>query len=66
MLQGSYTKKYQDHVPCSFAYNFVCIDDKFTNPIVVYRGEKVTVAGFLKKLIDNHEEKNKRSLSRDW
>ena len=57
MLQGSYTKKYQDHVPCSFAYNFVCIDDKFTNPIVVYRGEKVTVAGFLKKLIDNHEEK---------
>ena len=32
-------KKYQDHVPCSFAYNVVCIDDKFTNPIVVYRDE---------------------------
>ena len=24
----SYTKKYRDHVPCSFAYNAVCIDDK--------------------------------------
>ena len=23
---GSYTEKYQDHVPCSFAYKVVCID----------------------------------------
>ena len=28
--EGSYTKKYQDHVPCSFAYKVVCIDDRFT------------------------------------
>ena len=33
--KGSYTKKYQDHVPCSFAYKVVCIDDSFTKPIVV-------------------------------
>ena len=26
----SYTKKYQDHVPCSFAYNVVCIDNKYS------------------------------------
>ena len=26
--EGSYTKKYQDHVPCSFAYKVVCIDDR--------------------------------------
>ena len=32
--EGSYTKKYQDHVPCSF----VCIDGRFTKPIV-FRGE---------------------------
>ena len=32
-------KIYQDHVPCSFGYNFVCIDDRFTKPIVVFRGE---------------------------
>ena len=37
--EGSYTKKYQHHVPCSFAYKVVCIDDRFTKPIVVYRGE---------------------------
>ena len=36
---GSYTKKYQDHVPCSFAYKVVCIDDRFAKRIVVYRGE---------------------------
>ena len=32
-------KKYQDHIPCSFAYKLVCVDDKFTKPIVVFRGE---------------------------
>ena len=26
----SYTKKYQDHIPCSFAYKDVCIDDKYS------------------------------------
>ena len=39
IYEGSYSKKYQDHVPCSFAYKVVCIDDKFTKPIVVFRGE---------------------------
>ena len=37
--EGSYSGKYQDHVPFSFAYKLVCIDDKFTKPIVVFRGE---------------------------
>ena len=37
--EGSYTKKYQDHIPCSFAYKVVCIDDRFTKPIIIYRGE---------------------------
>ena len=37
--EGSYTKKYQDHIPCSFAYKVVCVDDRFTKPIVGYRGE---------------------------
>ena len=36
---ASYTKKYQDHVPCSFAYKVVCIDDKFSKPVVLYRGK---------------------------
>ena len=37
--KGSSTKKYPNHIPCSFAYKIVCIDDRFTKPIVVYRGE---------------------------
>ena len=37
--EGSYTKKYQDHIPCSFGYKVVCIYDRFTKPIVVYRGK---------------------------
>ena len=28
--EGSYTEKYQDHIPCSFAYKIVCIDNRFT------------------------------------
>ena len=37
--EASYTQKYQDHIPCIFAYKVVCVDDKFTNQIVVYRGK---------------------------
>ena len=32
-------KKYQDHIPFSFAYKVVSIDNKFSKRIVVYRGE---------------------------
>ena len=38
-FNDSYTEKYQDHIPCSFSYKFECVDDKFTKPIVLYRGE---------------------------
>ena len=38
IYEDSYTNKYHDHVPCSFDYKVVCIDDKFSKPIVVYRG----------------------------
>ena len=39
IYEGSYTKKYHEHVRCSFADKVVCIDDRFTKSIVVYRGE---------------------------
>ena len=29
--EGSYTKKYQHHVPCTFAYKVACVDDTFTS-----------------------------------
>ena len=25
---ASYAEKYQDHIPCSFAYKVFCVDDK--------------------------------------
>ena len=37
--EGSYTEQYQDHIPCSLAYKIVCIDDKFTKPAIICRGE---------------------------
>ena len=37
----SYNKKYQDHIPCSFAYKVVCIDDKYSKGLVLYRGKNV-------------------------
>ena len=35
----SYTEKYQNHIPCSFAYEFVCVVDKFNKPVFLYGGE---------------------------
>ena len=35
----SNNRKYQDHVPFSFAYKLVCIDDKFSKDAVLYRGK---------------------------
>ena len=39
IYEGFYSKKYQDHIPCTFAYKIVCIDDKFSETIVVFRGK---------------------------
>ena len=52
--EGSYTKKYQDHVPCSFAYKVVCIDDRFSKPIVVFRG-KTAAYKFIKAILNEDE-----------
>ena len=49
-----YTKKYQDHVPCSFAYNFFCTDDRFTKPIVVFRGENAAYE-FFKAILKDYK-----------
>ena len=49
-VEGSYTKKYQDHISCSFAYKVVCIDDRFTKPTVVYRGENAAYE-FIKAIL---------------
>ena len=48
--EGSYKKKYQDHISCSFAYKVICIDDRFTKPTVVYRGENAAYE-FIKAIL---------------
>ena len=39
IYEGSCTKKYHNHVPCSYAFKAVCIDNRFSKPIVIYRDE---------------------------
>ena len=65
--EGSYTKKYQDHISCSFAYKAVCVDDTLSKPIVVYRGENSAYEFFktiikeykyCKKVMNKHFNKN--------
>ena len=53
VYEGSYTKKYHDHVPCSFAYKVVCIDDRFSEPIV-YRGENAAYE-FIKAILKEYK-----------
>ena len=61
------TQKYQGHIPCSFAYKAVCIDDRFTKPIVVFKGENAAYEfikailkeyGYFKKVMKKHFNTN--------
>ena len=47
-------KNIKDHVPCSFAYKVVCIDDRFSKPIVVFRG-KTAAYKFIKAILNEDE-----------
>ena len=65
IYEGSCAKKYHDHIPCSFAYKIVCIDNRFSKPIVVYRGENATykftkaiLKKYCKKIMKKHFNKN--------
>ena len=56
--EGSYSKKYQDHIPCSFAYKFVCVDDEFTKPVVVFRRQNAANA-FIKAILKEYQHSKK-------
>ena len=49
----SFTSKYQDHIPCSFAYKLVCIDDKYSKDVVLYRG-KNAVFKFIRSIFNEY------------
>ena len=67
--EGSYTKKYQDHVLCSFAYKVVCIDDRFTKPIVVFRGKnaayKLLLMNILKQFLRSINTAKKKKIKKN-
>ena len=54
IYEGCCTKKYDDHVPCSYAFKVVCIDDRFSKLVVVYRGESGAY-GFIKAFLKEYK-----------
>ena len=46
----SYTRKYQGHIPCSFAHKVVFVDNKYSKKIVLYRGRNA-VNKFIKSIL---------------
>ena len=53
-IEGSYAKKYHEHVLCSYVYKVVCIDDRFSKSIVVYRGGNAAYK-FIKAILEEHK-----------
>ena len=47
-------KKYLDHIPNSFAYEVVCIDGRFSKPIVVFRGKNAAYQ-FIKAILEEYK-----------
>ena len=47
-------KIYHEHVPCSYAYKVVCIDDRFSKSIVVFRGKNAAYE-FIKAIFQEHK-----------
>ena len=47
----SYTNKYQKYVACSYGYQLVCVDDKFSQPFKSYLG-KDAVYNFISSMTE--------------
>ena len=54
IYEGSYSKNYKDHAPCSFAYKVVCSDDNFTKLTDVFRGGNAAYE-FIKAVLKEYE-----------
>ena len=48
------TEKYQTHIPRSFAYRVVCVDDKFNKPVVLHRG-KNAINRFIEAILKEYD-----------
>ena len=67
IYEAACTKKYNDHIPCSFAYKIVSVDDRFSKPVAIYRGKNAAYEfvevtfkehKYCKKLTKKHFDKN--------
>ena len=54
IYEGSYTKKYHEHIPCSYAFKVVCIDNRFSKLIVVYRSKNAAYE-FIKAILEEYK-----------
>ena len=61
----SHTKKYQEHIPCNYAYNVVCVEDKLSKPIFLYR-RKNTVSKFIKTILEECDYCKKKRLKKQY
>ena len=52
--EGSCSNKYHDHIPCSFAYKLVCVDDKISKLIVAFGGENAAFK-FIEEFLTEYE-----------
>ena len=67
--EGSLTKNYQDHVPCGFAYKVLCVDDRFTKPIVVYNRCGNAASQFIKAILKKNKYCRKvinKQFNKNW
>ena len=53
-------EKYQDHILCS-AYKVVCIDDRFSKPVVFYRG-KNAINKFIEAILKEYDAKKSKNI----
>ena len=70
-MKGFTQKKHQDHILCSFADKLVSLDDRFSKPIVIYRGGNTTYK-FIEAILEEYEYCKKvmkthfNKLNHDW
>ena len=50
---SSYTRKYQNHIPCTFACKVAFVDNKYCKEIVLYRGKDVAFK-FIKSILNEY------------
>ena len=50
----SCTEKYQDHIPCSFAYKVIFADNEFSKDVVMYKGKNAAYK-FIEAIFEEHD-----------